>query len=345
MNNKLSVKDYVLGWTVICVITYLGIRFFSSPDNANNYIPYVAIVLAIICFFGYRDEKKKNNKADKKGNDTANLMKENNDSKVNVSKKENVVKQASTYDYKNYIEEKNFLTRYEFDRITKRNAIIFLCVAPLVVLISPFLAIVPLVISVILFANIEGNKPVKVLSPKRPLDNLSHGSSFKEKLSTIWEGVPFDIRFEYEDNKGNITKRKLQLQRIGESKLGEIYLIGHCHTRNEQRSFRYDRIQGDISYSGHKSSDVSELIPIAEKRNAYYQKIDPVEVSFQINDSKVVLLMDHFDFTDEAIIAIGGKIGKDHITFYLVDINSDINVNDKTYSKNEFIEYLSQFRN
>lgn len=61
-------------------------------------------------------------------------------------------------------------------------------------------------------------------------------------------GVPVLGRYEfdYRNDEGVVTRRKLDVFRIYYSKRGDGYIDGFCHKRQESRTFRLDRVFGDV---------------------------------------------------------------------------------------------------
>ncbi len=71
-------------------------------------------------------------------------------------------------------------------------------------------------------------------------------------LVTIWAGAPIAISFTYQNNDGDRSRRRVDVDEIQRDHNGEIYLTGFCHRRNENRTFRASRIQSDISINGRR---------------------------------------------------------------------------------------------
>jgi len=67
----------------------------------------------------------------------------------------------------------------------------------------------------------------------------------QEKVEVERETTPSRVSFEYIDADGNRTARTISsAHRFNYN--GRMYLAGHCELRNEQRTFRSDRISGDL---------------------------------------------------------------------------------------------------
>ena len=62
---------------------------------------------------------------------------------------------------------------------------------------------------------------------------------------TIWSGSK-QIRFEYRTSDGDYSDREVTVHKVVSSGSGwsdDIYFMGHCHLRNEPRTFRLDRVR------------------------------------------------------------------------------------------------------
>lgn len=74
-------------------------------------------------------------------------------------------------------------------------------------------------------------------------------NDYKENTSIIGKTV----KFTYEDSEGNITSRTVDV-----SIVTDFYIKGYCHKRRAERTFRIDRIIGDIEL-GSKRIDPNNL--------------------------------------------------------------------------------------
>lgn len=62
---------------------------------------------------------------------------------------------------------------------------------------------------------------------------------------TIWTGSK-QIRFAYRTSDGDYSDREVTVHKVVSSGTGwsdDIYFFGHCHLRNEPRTFRLDRVR------------------------------------------------------------------------------------------------------
>lgn len=78
-------------------------------------------------------------------------------------------------------------------------------------------------------------------------DRLARMPSRPEKpkrRATAWHGNK-RVTFEYMDSNGDITTRDVSAVRV-DHKNGETYLVGYCMTRRATRTFRADRILGEV---------------------------------------------------------------------------------------------------
>lgn len=73
---------------------------------------------------------------------------------------------------------------------------------------------------------------------------------WRADLTTIWAGDTATISFTYQNNDGDKSRRKVDVDEIQRDRNGEIYLLGLCHSRNERRTFRVSRIDSDIRTKG-----------------------------------------------------------------------------------------------
>lgn len=90
---------------------------------------------------------------------------------------------------------------------------------------------------------------VKVTYPKAsPVDDMEDRNPDKD----AWEGAFWDamsplpvkatLDLSYIDGKGNRTRRTVDVREFDRGLYGGIF-IGHCHLRDDTRTFRFDRIQ------------------------------------------------------------------------------------------------------
>jgi hypothetical protein len=73
------------------------------------------------------------------------------------------------------------------------------------------------------------------------------------------DNFPFKVSFRYRDADGNITKRSVTAIRFGQDTFD-----AHCHLRDDQRTFRYERIIGDVV-----DLETGELIPAESWRDSW----------------------------------------------------------------------------
>lgn len=98
-------------------------------------------------------------------------------------------------------------------------------------------------------------------STDKSLSISNHLDDFKDNLSIIWAGNPYEIEFSYRNGNGDRSRRKLTLEEISVSKDFTPYFIGKCHTNDDVRCFRMDRITSKIKYKS-KLYDVVEFIDV-----------------------------------------------------------------------------------
>ncbi|ENN97505.1 MULTISPECIES: WYL domain-containing protein [Pseudoalteromonas] len=58
----------------------------------------------------------------------------------------------------------------------------------------------------------------------------------------------FQARFSYVDGQGNKSIRLVDVQELDDD--GDLMFTGYCHKANDERTFRIDRIAGDITVIG-----------------------------------------------------------------------------------------------
>lgn len=115
------------------------------------------------------------------------------------------------------------------------------------------------VVIVILIAIVSlsdlGNKAKYV--PSEPSGDghviLRYGTldAWKADLVTLWEGGPIEIEFTYETEEAT-TRRSVSLIRVARNSRRDLYLIGICHERKEERTFNLDRVTTKILYKSRR---------------------------------------------------------------------------------------------
>lgn len=68
---------------------------------------------------------------------------------------------------------------------------------------------------------------------------------WKAGLRVLWQGQE-KVRFSYRDGKERFSKRNVIITAVWGDEESNVYLLGHCLLRNEQRSFKFSRIQSNI---------------------------------------------------------------------------------------------------
>lgn len=81
----------------------------------------------------------------------------------------------------------------------------------------------------------NAGEPVRMPSPS---------ASTLPRNRKAWRGNK-RVTFMYMDSKGDITTRDVNAVRV-DHKNGETYLVGYCMTRRATRTFRADRIIGEV---------------------------------------------------------------------------------------------------
>jgi len=74
---------------------------------------------------------------------------------------------------------------------------------------------------------------------------FEHNDAEYVQGETIWTGSK-QIRFAYRSADGDYTDREVTVHKVVSSGTGwsdDIYFVGHCHLRNEPRTFRLDRVR------------------------------------------------------------------------------------------------------
>lgn len=99
------------------------------------------------------------------------------------------------------------------------------------------------------------------VSVDKPLSISDHLDDFKDNLSIIWTGTPYEIEFTYRNGSGDRSRRKITLEEISVSSGFTPYFIGLCHINNDVRCFRMDRITSKIKYKS-KLYDVVEFVDV-----------------------------------------------------------------------------------
>jgi hypothetical protein len=92
-------------------------------------------------------------------------------------------------------------------------------------------------------------------------DNLD---DWKADLKILWQGSALEIEFTYQSRTGK-KRRKVALRKVAKSPRNDLYLIGVCHERNEDRTFNMDNITTMILYKSKRYSHydfLSEVVGI-----------------------------------------------------------------------------------
>lgn len=83
-------------------------------------------------------------------------------------------------------------------------------------------------------------------------------------LTTLWEGSPIEIEFTYQSRKEK-TRRKVSLEKVARNSRNELYLIGFCHERNENRTFNLGNVTTMILHNSKRYNHydfISEVVGI-----------------------------------------------------------------------------------
>lgn len=87
-------------------------------------------------------------------------------------------------------------------------------------------------------------------------------------VDTAGVALPCAFHFSYFDQHGNHAPRTVKVDFVSRnSNTGLTYLEGFCHDRMEHRTFRTDRINGDLT-----DINTGELIPVAHLLSISHQK-------------------------------------------------------------------------
>lgn len=89
-------------------------------------------------------------------------------------------------------------------------------------------------------------------------DKESGLNNWRAGLRVLWQGQE-KIRFSYCDKDEHLSKRNVIVTAVWGGKDAIVYFLGHCLLRNEQRTFKFNRIQSKIFLYG----DGSEYEPYA----------------------------------------------------------------------------------
>lgn len=95
---------------------------------------------------------------------------------------------------------------------------------------------------------------------------------WKSDFKTLWCGNPIDIEFTYHSKSGK-SRRSLTLKKVAKNSRNELYLIGLCHTRNEDRTFHMENIVTMILHKSkryHHYDFLSEVIKIDASGYSFY---------------------------------------------------------------------------
>lgn len=109
------------------------------------------------------------------------------------------------------------------------------------------LIIVALIIALIVYY--KRNRTTKHES----IDDRKYESidDWKDDLVTLWEGTPLEIEFTYESKIGQ-KRRSVQLKKLVRNSRHELYLIGICKEKNEERTFNIERVTTMIKYKSKR---------------------------------------------------------------------------------------------
>lgn len=115
---------------------------------------------------------------------------------------------------------------------------------------------------------------------KQSVDNLSAAKKPSNNKKTIKEEttesiLPATLSFTYKDNTGQILERTVKVSSISEAN-GLNYLEGYCHTRQDFRTFRTDRIRGSlVDMESGEILSVKQLLSSVHPRKAMTYKPAP----------------------------------------------------------------------
>jgi hypothetical protein len=82
-------------------------------------------------------------------------------------------------------------------------------------------------------------------TPKRrssPRDEIAIHKQYEKSITQNFPLPKLRVFMKYLDSSGDLTERYVQIQELQISRDGDLYLRGFCELRNEERTFRIDRI-------------------------------------------------------------------------------------------------------
>lgn len=110
------------------------------------------------------------------------------------------------------------------------------------------------------FANGFLNK--SVYKPQEPFD----ADKWEDSRETIIDGINCPVTLKYVNHEGIVTKRDVLVNEVFSSN-SNYYIMGYCSLREQQRTFRVDRIQGIDFGSECTTSNKSIILDVVFQGN------------------------------------------------------------------------------
>lgn len=74
---------------------------------------------------------------------------------------------------------------------------------------------------------------------------------WKADLKTLWQGSPLKIEFTYESRREK-KRRIVTLKKVANNSRNELFLIGMCHDKNQERTFNIENVTTMIKYKSKR---------------------------------------------------------------------------------------------
>jgi hypothetical protein len=108
-------------------------------------------------------------------------------------------------------------------------------------------------------------------------DEITHISydtldEWKADLKTLWQGSPLKIEFTYESRRER-KRRIITLKKVAKNSRNELFLIGICHDKNQERTFNIENVTTMIKYKSKRYTHfdfLQEIVSIDATGYAFF---------------------------------------------------------------------------
>lgn len=111
--------------------------------------------------------------------------------------------------------------------------------------------------------DILSGRPAPDLNPRRPQPPRDPRTpkalaDWEDNLAIIWAGTAATVEFTYTDRHGEHSRRKVDPQQLSLDHHNRLILIGHCHLRDERRTFTEYSIDTKIKVGNKRYDSLHE---------------------------------------------------------------------------------------